>query len=290
MTETTTRALNYGRIVGADGWQYVSQIDDIDEKIAGIKTLCPAEYIEFSDALSGREMWCREHGAKYAFMIAPNKATIYPEYLPAENMPSPYRDLINLDYYLGDRYINPVSALIAEKKIRQVYFKTDDHWNWYGAYIAYCMVMDRLGLTPISLSEYTETPARMIGSQEAISDKPVAENIVRLIYKGAPAIEVFSSKSTGRGKAQVFKNSDDSLPTAVMFRDSYGTFMIPFLSQSFSRLVVVSHRGVMRDLIRHEKPSFVIHELCERYIDPVLSDDLNAPFEEYCGVSLEALP
>jgi hypothetical protein len=77
------------------------------------------------------------------YVIAPAKCSIYPEY-SKEKLPA-IGDRSRFDQFLdfmeknnsGIHFIDPRSALIDAKNVQSVYYKTDTHWNDYGAYIVY---------------------------------------------------------------------------------------------------------------------------------------------------------
>lgn len=297
MTGVDVRQANYDRIVGRDGWQFISKIDSIDEKSAGRIRLAPAEMRHWALTLESRAAWCARQGCAYHFMIAPNKSTVYPEFLPEEGMLSPERDFPALKAYLRAHsdfaMLDPVADLLAEKAARPVYFKTDEHWNAAGAFIAYRLLMREVAATvavkALERDDLVSGSRPYIGGLEALAEDPTPEIIDGLRPRESAGKEVFVNKPKGRGKVQVYVNPRSDLPRAVMLRDSYGSFMLPFLAETFSRITVVSSRALLFDLVRFEKPDVVIHELCERYLDPVPDDIRSKSFADLCDVPLEAL-
>ena len=81
----------------------------------------------------------------YVF-VGPDKASIYPENMKKEFMyPGRYRYFNQVKNKLtqsGYRVIDPRDELIKEKKQSQLYYKQDTHWNPYGAYIGYKVLMN----------------------------------------------------------------------------------------------------------------------------------------------------
>jgi hypothetical protein len=59
---------------------------------------------------------------------------------------------------------------------------------------------------------------------------------------------------------------DSQLPRLVMFRDSFASALVPFLSTCFSRSVYVWSFYHDLSLITREKPNIVIDEVNERYL------------------------
>jgi hypothetical protein len=57
---------------------------------------------------------------------------------------------------------------------------------------------------------------------------------------------------------------DQSQPRVVIFRDSFASALIPFLSEHFSRAVYLWQNNVDPQVIEDERPDVVIHELVGR--------------------------
>lgn len=305
MIELSTRALNYSRIIGSDGWQYMSGLDWIDEKNAGARRLSEDDIRRWSLAIEMRKAWCASHGIDYVFMVAPNKATVYPEFMPAHLQPQGIRDVTALKTYMATSpasFYDPLDDLLDEKRRQDVYYKTDEHWNYHGAYRVYReLIMDiwkRVpGVKPIDDDRVMTVVRPFMGGLEILGDDPKPEIVDFRLVRDQVYKRAFENKPTGRGKVEVLINEErPNLPTAVMFRDSFGTLLMPYLKETFSRITVVASKSVLCDLVLHEKPDVVIHEMVERYLDPITderrgSEDIRAKtFEEYCEVPLSALP
>ncbi|MCE9605382.1 MAG: hypothetical protein K8U03_10830 [Planctomycetia bacterium] len=68
-------------IVGRDGWLYLGGSSNIrDFRRSDCYT--PADLAAWHAALAQRRDWLAARGSGYAFLVAPNKATIYPEFMP----------------------------------------------------------------------------------------------------------------------------------------------------------------------------------------------------------------
>ena len=58
-------------------------------------------------------------------------------------------------------------------------------------------------------------------------------------------------------------------PRAVVFRDSFGSALIPFLSEEFSRAVYLWQYNVDPDVVLAERPDVVIQEWVGRRLEHV---------------------
>jgi len=58
--------------------------------------------------------------------------------------------------------------------------------------------------------------------------------------------------------------SDGEIPKAVIFRDSFGEALMPWLAQHFRRAVFVWSDEIVPEVIEQEQPDVVIQEFIER--------------------------
>jgi hypothetical protein len=91
-----------------------------------------------------------------------------------------------------------------------------------------------------------------------------------LTADGAPLSEDYFQRDRLQGETVVRKTDSvtfcakGQLPRAVVFRDSFGIALAPFLAEYFGKSVFVWDRRFDRELVAREKPSVVIYEVVER--------------------------
>lgn len=91
------------------------------------------------------------HGIKYIFFVAPEKASIYPEYLPVGWRRHPgITRLDQLQTYLKEHtdldVFDPKSIILENKpKGRVLYHSHDTHWNQYGAFLVAQKLLNHIG-------------------------------------------------------------------------------------------------------------------------------------------------
>jgi len=223
-----------------------------------------------------------ERNIKFYLVITPSKNTIYPEFFPSEipiiGTESRLDQLIKYQKNFGQlQIIDLRDALFLTKQTNSVYYATDSHWNEYGAYIGYYQIASDLQadfpeIQPFDIDDYelvheefeTGDLSKMLGqlklSEGVISFHPTYQS------------QVSSFDTSIDGKDYVITTQPDShLPTVVVFRDSFFTALIPYLSEHFSRAVYVWSFDYDEDLIEKEKPDIVIIECNERYIHYLLN-------------------
>ena len=104
------------------------------------------------------EALCQRYPGKVNVMLVPAASAIYSENVPAG------APLLDEDCYLdslsdavqaaGGRFVD-VRQTLAEHKDEYIYYRTDHHWTSTGAYYAYKLLCDTLGLTPFDPSAHT---------------------------------------------------------------------------------------------------------------------------------------
>ena len=124
-----------------------------------------------------------------AGILVPDKSTVYPEHLPPSvTRVHPQSRLEQLLEYLSKHSDVPVvdlrRAMLAAKRQRSVYYRTDTHWNGWGEYVAYREIMEaparhfpELGPRPqssfrpeIRPAEFSGDMAGMAGLQPLLSE------------------------------------------------------------------------------------------------------------------------
>jgi hypothetical protein len=73
-------------------------------------------------------------------------------------------------------------------------------------------------------------------------------------------------KLLARGDDILYEHPEGQLPRAVMFRDSYASWLIPLLSENFSRILFSWQYTFDSEIVEREHPDVVIQEMVERVL------------------------
>jgi hypothetical protein len=226
-------------------------------------------------------------------MFPPLTASIYPDKLP-DNI-NKIRERGGLDQLIDHLRAHtkiPVvdcrEALKEGRKVRDVYYTTDIHWNPWGGYIGYRELMatllkDHPELGSACLPEDYIVQADTndqgdLAMQMAMNDRfkrvtymmvPLAADRARYLpEEPLPASAFFKYKP-------VFKmGPDPNAPKLLMFRDSFAVYLMPYLSEHFSRSVYVWTPIFIHDIVEKEDPDIVVQEVLEIFIRDLLEDKL----------------
>ena len=288
---------------GRDGFLFHRDHDALDQLTANL-VLRRRQIDVWIAALEGRLTWCAEHGSVMRFLIIPEKHVVYDGKLPRFIHVSPQRAAMQLlaavEGDLSNKTFYPVEALRAASRVKPTFFKTDTHWNAYGAFVAYQALMDSLrpeiALETVGEGELVWKERPYVGDLGVRFTRERGETMITAeptaTYKLA-----FQNHNFARGAVHVYENERRDLPTCVLFRDSFANFLIPYLMRGFSRLVAVSSLSCHYDLLEQEKPDVVLFVVIERFIATfgmgrtieLPEDALRTSFETFSGTDLGAL-
>jgi hypothetical protein len=273
-------------VLGRDRWLYFAGEDGhtLDRHFRGVLPFGDDLVAGLRDELERRRQYLAARGIAYIVTVAPDKATIYPEHLPAwiqrMRTPTPFdRTVALLRKDPALRFVDLRGPLLAAKKDRQVYFRTDSHWNYLGAVVAYEALMrevqravgtDRLpAIAPPDMPPYVEGVdryrgdlAQMLGSSSRYDEPdfaPLGKVLGNASHRCARRID--GGKDEG---FEIYACARAPDLRAVVYRDSMAIPLIPLLSENFRRVVYVSSRRLDPSLIEREHPDVVIEEFVER--------------------------
>ena len=270
-------------IFGSNRWLYYGDQDIPYYRAA--HPLTQKQLDGWQKRLEERQSWLADRGIPYLVVFAPLKNTVYPEYMPrAYNRIGTTSRLDQLMAHLkvhsGLKVIDLRAAILDEKTRNQVYYRTDTHWNNRGSYVGYTHILKVLSrwfpqfeAIPISAFEefhhYSE-PGRdlpsLLGMEPYFWDHYVDMKLTKsgLAHEITPPPPM--SKLAARGPDIVYEHPDARLPRAVMFRDSFASWLIPLLSEHFSRIVYTWQYTFDKEIVERENPDVVIQELVERVL------------------------
>jgi len=278
-------------IAGRDGWMFYAA-DGGAEDYASAVPFSQEELEQWRATLQHTRDWLAARGVAYLFVLTPDKHVIYPEYLPASmrriGAESRTDQLVR---YLRDHSTVPVldlrPALFAAKARERLYHRTDTHWNPRGAYVGYRAIVHALGRDVVGLPApaeafaATETVvpgmdlAGMLGLTETLQEADL--ELVPRVPRAARVTEPGEFDPHWHEARLVTEQADTRLPRAVIFRDSFGSALVPFLSEHFSRALYLWQYNMDPDAVKAERATVVVQQWVGRRLGTMLPYD---PFAE----------
>lgn len=229
-------------IVGKDGWLYYK---DSWNDYSG-KTVMSDQALEnIVYNLSVMQKAVEEQGKKFVFTIAPNKNSLYGQYMPY-TYSYKYSDTNNrklLEEKLkkaGIHYVDLFEKFSNEEEI--LYFKRDSHWNNKGAKLAYNALLDEAKWSHENYEKCDyEIRKDYVGDLNSMvypeMEKKEAnyyynyEKEYQYINKGKK--ESIENTTVSVEDARVQTEAEKKQGTLVMYRDSFGNALLPFMANEF---------------------------------------------------------
>ncbi|MEZ6045478.1 MAG: hypothetical protein R3C11_07825 [Planctomycetaceae bacterium] len=267
-------------LVGKEGWLFFKG-DRLLDDARGLRSLTEEELKEWAHHFKANKQRLAQAGISYLIVFVPNKATVYPEYLPDEiRFSESGRQMAQLVNYLqseGDLdVLDLTSTLRAGKKSGSVYFRTDSHWNERGAFLAVKDVLQHLPSHQSSLPPFAESLfeehdydgrdlSRLLGLSDMLS-----ESTSRLTPTALPqpTAQLLETETYHAGEQLHYLNPirKEEAPRVGLFHDSFALDWIPWLAEESSSLTCCWSFGLDFELIEEERPQLVIHQIVERMI------------------------
>jgi len=273
-------------IRGRDGWLFLGYPTSVNNYLRR-NLLSEARLNQATQILEARQDWLRRRGAQYLFVVVPDKYSIYPEQVPFapadRRIPSRLDQLIDhLAEHSDFRIVDLRSALLQEKPNQPLYYKTNTHWNAEGGYVGYREIMRRAGAllpslpAPLPRGDFQARPllpkvqdlAKMLGMDASLKEAGHALDRI-----GGACAQRHEISSSGVEKLPEYRRpfnttcNDRGLPRMVMFRDSFATELVPFLSEHFQHAIFEWRRFDRRMvdwLVSRQHPHLFIEEVAER--------------------------
>jgi alginate O-acetyltransferase complex protein AlgJ len=273
-------------VIGREGWLFYVG-DYVLDNYVGDKRLSEADLESWRELLERRRDWLARRGIHYLFVLAPDKHSIYPEYLPAwvVKRPAPVK-LDQFFTYLKAHSTVPVldlrPSLLEAKKAVTIYLQNDTHWNHYGGFVGYQAVLRALSaqmpaLQPRSLADFdwkfVPQPGGDLAGSLGQADQLVETNAINFIPHAPFQLATWRSAperlpKKWRPKAEpAVSTTPGQTGKALVFRDSFAGAWMPFLGCHFAETVYIWQYEWDAALIEREKPDVVIDEMLERFFN-----------------------
>ncbi|MFZ0133946.1 MAG: hypothetical protein WAK95_15515 [Desulfobacterales bacterium] len=253
------------------------------ESFLGQNRLTEAELDVFRAHLESKTKWLDRREIGYLFVVAPDKQSIYPDHLPRDIQEhggqTRFDQLIeHMQQNSSLDVLDLRPALLQARESRQVYYRTDAHWNVDGVVAAYHEIMKRVqamfpdaSLPVVSSVEQRRVfaprgdLANIIQLEDHLAEKIMVPDLrdgcARPLRMDLPGVSADHAFQCATGALRV-----------VMFVDSFALALEMLFAESFRELVVVWQpydHDLMVQLVDRFRPNLVIEEMAERYLDRV---------------------
>ena len=278
--------------LGKNGWLFFHQKELA--VYSGKHTLTDIRINGLVNILRNRTLHYRAKGIHFYVAYAPINPDIYPEFLPVRFSRAPGGTVtdkivraIKADTVIP--FIDLKEVLLATKTHEQLYYKTDNHWNWQGSWAGYQALMKRIAkdvpkVRPLTTADFyfgkikesNGNLATMVGLYGMLSetvDYPV------FYYQRSQQMEP-GFQRPGWAKdipnfESVWATGDTTLPVCLVIGDSFTDWMRPFLSESFDKTVYIFDGWTYRqndEVIDQINPDIVLLLIFEPHVSHLIDN------------------
>ena len=254
-------------VLGEDDWLFYQEtMDDYlhTRPMSGQQLFGAARTL----ALLGE--YAESRGARLYVTVAPNKASLYPEYLPSVGEPLEGEDDIDrLIPYLEEQGVPYLDLFTPFREAEEVlYYRTDSHWNTRGAALAHDVLIDGMekrDQEPFFPGTYHQGephlgdlyemlyPTGEEREEDAAFDREFSFAYVRPIRSAED--QFIQTENPGRGGS------------LLMFRDSFGNLLHPFLADAYGEAAFSRAMPYTMSLLDQTGADTVLVEIVERNLD-----------------------
>jgi hypothetical protein len=268
-------------LVGKEGWLYLhGDTNNILGQHTGSVKMGTARLEKWRRILEDRVAISERLGVPWHCVVVPDKEAVYPEYLPDEIVPvarRPIHEFLEISESVGAPVIYGLERLLAAKEECELYPRTDSHWNYRGAYIAYLMFCEELAARGIDLDLLEEKDLEWVegtidgGLGRKVRPEPMTSPTTRVRIKQPRGRVLFDNEVNNHGRV-IFCERDRPGPSCVLFGESFSDFLLPFLQETFRRLVFVHTSMFVAEVLERERPDAVLSLPTERFLIRVPDD------------------
>jgi len=287
-------------LIGQEGWLYLYGGSNlVGEVFARPSAMLEDHGARWLSVLTSRKALINALGAEYFHFWAPDKLAVYPEFVPLEYVlpPQTPAQFLTDSYSDDDRriVIDLLPAFFSGKAKNLLYWKTDTHWTYEGACVAYEAICKRLGARPLQglwgrprahveigldLGAKLTPPrketchfAHVLMNSKIVEKNELVKFLELLVPKYHSEMHI--------GTSVTFKNSTANRdPRKVLiFGDSFCEYrpnsLTALLAETFQDVMFVWSVDLDFELIRRYKPDIVLSEMAERFLRRVPLDVFN---------------
>jgi hypothetical protein len=293
-------------IIGKDNWLYLGDkyVKTVTSRRTGATVEDIAMVKRIGLATKELDQWLKLKGVSlYQVMLAPNKATIYSEFLPdwarsAANTNSVIETLLsNLDSTNVSKeiYVDTKPALMAAKAefSAPLYYKTDTHWDSLGAWVAFRAFAKAIDRKEYGLRWLSDQQVHILDVREQAGGDlanflrmaemlQLSEVIIKIDSEHPIETEQYDFEvetghltvSDGKPKVGVqppllIKSKYALNQKKVLWlHDSFGGAMSPFMAATFTETLKIQYgvtdSALLAKLVDTYKPDYVFITVVER--------------------------
>lgn len=281
------RAPHSRLLLGRGGWIFFTE-DHSREIWRGLYPP-PAEFAsDWCSAVRSRASWFEAQGIAYLYAVAPNKESVYPDYLPQGEQslgPTPLELLLREAAQDPRLPLLDLRAALAAERAHDrpelgdfVYHPHGTHWTERGGWAAAQAIVARLAeLQPrlAGLAPSARNACELV-AHEGVEDT-WAQNLgierwlCQPLFSMRPRVSAVELCAPGEESIQThdcrYEQDAPARPTILLVHDSFGPWLRRPLAEHASKLVTLWQGELGPDQVRTEAPDVVVEIYTERRLN-----------------------
>lgn len=267
-------------IAGTDGWLFYAEDGSLEDWTQE-EPFPEEELADWTQTLMKRRAFLTRRGIPYLFVLVPDKQMVYPEFMPTSlrRLRSDYR-ADQLIAYMARvapdfEFIDLRTPLLAAKSAELLYHRYDTHWNDRGALVGYQTIAQALqrwfpNLVPLQRGDFVTDASVPSGDKTTMlglvdEEKQAMPGLVSRKGAGFRVVAPRRPDPYGEDPILIVEHRDSSLPRAIVYRDSFGARLIPYLSEHFSHVEYYWQNEFDYEEIERQRPDVVIQAFTARH-------------------------
>ena len=272
--------------IGKEGWFYFSNHNSLLDA-AGQATISDQLVEVGVEHYAQNWQLLKKQGIDYLLIIAADKSSIYPEFLPDYIKPANNHRIDKFLNALKKKYpdfpvIDLRPILLEAKKKEKVYQETDTHWNRRGSYSAYVEIMKMLAKKDPRFTANPRSKFKDIANEYIRGDISdiMGTNNTNLNYELEPKfretihqLQPNEEERINFHNVTIYSNDNKNLPRLFVYQDSYFGDLFRFVSQHFSYAFYNNQYPCDIDIkkVLKYRPNVVMQEFWEGRIEVILN-------------------
>lgn len=257
---------NKNVIIGKNGFIYYSPTLNDYYKHA---TLTDTQISKIAKKLRKLQDDLHKTNIKFLFLVAPNKSTIYPEYMPYKreisgNSSNYDKLLIELEKE-NVNHINIFPILFSQKDKYDLYYSRDTHWNYISGFITSREILKYL--YKLNSIDYVDSQIISFETKEFNGDLDKMMGIKNKTKELVPNIK--------------YNDIPVKLPKVYWYHDSFSEKIFPFVEPYFSEVISYYHNKNEDQRFENtfvpnmQETKIFVFEVVERTIPSILNSDFD---------------
>ena len=187
--------------------------------------------------------YLNSYNKSFAFTIAPNKNTLYPQFMPYNYINTKEKhNADNLIPYLQKYNINYINLFdLFNKTDQELYLKTDSHWNNKGALLATNSILQNLNKSAININNWTyrndhdgDLFAMLYPSIIGTENEAYAKDYNDKSNLTGNSWQYVNGQNYEDSLIETITNNDNDNSSIYVYRDSFANALIPYFSSVYS--------------------------------------------------------